>query len=162
MSAIGHGAIVIVGIGQPTAGDDGVGLLVARTLARRGVPALESTDATVLLSFLGEGRSVVVVDAVVGDGDAGTVLRLRPEALAEGPKPVSSHGLGVVEMLALASALHGADVLRRVEIVGVLIDGAPRFGGALSVAVAAAVVPAAALAERLAGRGCCSSRDVRR
>jgi hydrogenase maturation protease len=151
VSAIERGAI-IVGIGQPTAGDDGVGLLVARTLAMRGVPALESTDATVLLSLLGEKRSVVVVDAVVGGGDAGAVLHLRPEALAEGPKPVSSHGLGVVEMLTLACTLHGADVVRRVEIVGVVIDGAPRFGDGLSPAVAAAVVPAAALAERLAIR----------
>jgi hydrogenase maturation protease len=149
MSLPARGAVV-VGMGQLAAGDDGVGILVARALAADGVPALESTDATVLLSLLAEGRKVVLVDAVVGQGRAGAVLQLRADELAGGPAPVSSHGLGVAETLALACALHGAGVLSGIAIVGVVVDRPPRLGAGLSPAVAAAVGPAAALARRLA------------
>lgn len=157
---------VVVGIGQDAAGDDAVGLLVARTLSARGVAALESTDATVLLALLAAGRKVVVVDAVVGNGDAGDVLHLRPDALAEASSSVSSHGIGVAEALALARVLHGADALRAVEIVGVIVDGEPRLGSKLAPAVAAAVGPAAVLAERLMNQfepsPSCTSRRCRR
>lgn len=143
---------VVVGMGQDVAGDDAVGVLVARRLAAQGIAALESTDATVILALLAEGRRVVVVDAVVGNGAPGEVLHLRPATLAERASSVSSHGIGVAETLALAGILYGGDVLRAVEIVGVLADGEPRLGSKLSPAVAAAVGPAAALAARLASR----------
>lgn len=141
---------LVVGIGQEAAGDDGVGLLVARMVAAEGIAALESTDAAVLLALLAEGRALVVVDAVVGAGEAGAVLHLRPDDLAGAHTPISSHGIGVAEALALAGVLQGADALRAVEIVGVIVDGAPHLGSKLSAAVAAAVAPAAALAARLA------------
>ena len=149
MSVLAGGA-VILGIGQPLAGDDGVGILVARALEARGVAAVESTDATILLTLLAGGRRVVIVDAVVGGGSAGDVLRIRPDTLGKGAQPVSSHGLGVTETLALACLLHGVDVSRAVEIVGVVIAAPPPLHSGLSPAVAAAIGPAAALAERLA------------
>ena len=141
---------VVVGIGQHAAGDDGVGLVVARALAARGIETRESADASVLLPLLEAGRRVVVVDAVTGGGAPGTVSRLDAGALASGPAPLSSHGIGVAEALALAHTLYGAACVARVEIVGVAIErpAGPVFG--LSPAVAAAVEPAAALAEALA------------
>ncbi len=151
MSARAREALV-VGIGQEAAGDDAVGLLVARVVAAQGIAALESSDAAVLLALLAEGRALVVVDAVVGAGAAGDVLHLRPDDLVGAHAPISSHGIGVVEALALAGILRGADTLRAVEIVGVIVDGAPHLGSTLSAAVAAAVAPAAALAARLARR----------
>jgi hydrogenase maturation protease len=142
---------VVVGIGQDAAGDDGVGLLVARTLTERGITAIESTDATVVLDLLAEGLWVVVVDAVVGGGAVGDVLHLQRDDLAEHHTPLSSHGIGVIEALALASALLGADALERVRVVGVVIAKPPRLGSKLAAAVSAAVGPAAALAARLVG-----------
>lgn len=149
MTARDRGALV-VGIGQEAAGDDGVGLLVARAVAAHGVATLEASDATVLIALLAEGRRVVVVDAVVGAGKAGHVLHLRPDDLADGHTLLSSHGIGVAEALALAGVLKGPAGLRAVEVVGVAVDGAPRVGSKVSAAVAAAVGPAAALAARLA------------
>jgi hydrogenase maturation protease len=148
---------IVVGVGQPTAGDDGVGLLVARALARRGRRAIESTDATVILTYLAQGDWVVVVDAVLGEGSAGTVVVLRPEALEGGPSPVSSHGLGVREVLVLASTLYGPDALRRVDIVGVMIEGGRR-GEDLTPDVAAAVEPAARVAEHISKKRDLGSR----
>jgi hydrogenase maturation protease len=141
---------VVVGIGQTLAGDDGVGLAVARALAAEGMDARESTDASVLLAVLAEGRRVVIVDAVVGGGRPGAVLHLAGGALAAGVRPVSSHGLGVAEALEVARALHGDGAVREVEIVGVVIERPRALGSGLSPAVAAAVAPAAALVRRLA------------
>lgn len=135
---------IVVGLGHPAAGDDAVGILVARALEARGVEAVASTDASVLLALLEEGSAIVLVDAVVGGGAPGDVLLLRPDALADGPKPISSHGLGVSKVLDLARVLYGPSALARVEIVGVVVRPEPE----LSPAVAAAVERAASLAER--------------
>ena len=142
---------VFVGIGQPAAGDDGVGLLVARALAVRGHETRESADASILLTLLEDERRVVVVDAVVDGGVAGSVLQLDIGALASGPAPLSSHGLGVAEALELARTLYGAQVVAGVQIVGIAIDHPTGAMLGLSPAVAAAVEPAAVLAVALAG-----------
>jgi hydrogenase maturation protease len=136
---------VIVGIGQPGAGDDGVGVAVAHALAARGLDARACADASLVLALLDAGRRVVVVDAVV-DAPAGAVRALDVAALAAAPPPWSSHGVGVVAAIQIARALHGDSVLARLAIVGIAIarPGAPALG--LSPAVAAAIAPAAALA----------------
>ena len=141
---------VVVGLGQAAAGDDAVGLLVARAISAQGGSAVESSDATVVLDLLAGRRHVVIVDAVFGTGRAGDVLRLWPEELAGDHPAVSCHGIGLASALALAGVLLGADALGAVDIVGVVVDGKPEVGSSLSAAVAASVGPAAALALRLA------------
>lgn len=140
----------IVGIGQPRAGDDAVGIVVARALAERGAPALASTDASALLPLLARGGRVVVVDGLVGHGSPGDVLELDPRVLDRGARVLSSHGLGVAEGIELASILYGVDAAA-VAVVAVVIDPSTLERPGLSVAVAAAIEPAAALALALAG-----------
>lgn len=144
---------VIVGIGQLGAGDDGVGLAVARELAARGVPVRESADASILLALLEAGHRVVLVDAVVGGGPPGTVMQLDPDALVDGPTPLSSHGIGVAEAVALARTLYGDAAGARLAIVGISIDRPAARGIGLSPAVAAAVGAGATLAAALVGPG---------
>lgn len=141
---------VIVGIGQHAAGDDAVGLLVVRALAARGLEIRESADASILLTLLEAERRVVVVDAVVGGGPPGAVLRLDTGALAGGPAPLSSHGLGVADALELARTLYGDHIVANVAIVGVAIDRPTGSTIGLSPAVAAAVEPAATLVAAIA------------
>lgn len=143
-------AAIVVGIGQVAAGDDGVGLAVARELAGRGLAVQESADASVLLGLLEAGHRVVVVDAVAGGGPPGTVIRLAPDALGSGPTPVSSHGLGVAEAIALARTLYGPHRVAELAIVGVAIDRPRVHTMGLSLAVAAAIGPAADLVAELA------------
>lgn len=138
---------IVVGIGQDAAGDDGVGLAVARVLAARGLEVRERADASIVLELAAQRRALVIVDAVVHGDPPGTVIRIAIDALATGPAPLSSHGLGVAEAIALARELYGEI---EVAIVGVVIEP-PRMGPGLSPAVAAAIEPAAALAARLAG-----------
>ncbi|HEY0991485.1 MAG TPA: hydrogenase maturation protease [Kofleriaceae bacterium] len=142
-------AAIVVGMGQLAAGDDGVGLAVARELAARGVAVRESADASILLSLLEAGHRVVVVDAVAGGGPPGTVIRLALDALGSGPTPLSSHGLSVAEAIALARTLYGPRILAELAIVGIAIDRPTIHAVGLSPAVAAAVGPAAALATEL-------------
>lgn len=141
---------VIVGIGQLAAGDDAIGMVVARVLAGRGFETRACADASVVLALLEAGRRVVVVDAVVGGGPPGTVLRLDPGDLAGGPAPLSSHGIGVAEAIELAGTLYGERIAAAVAIVGVAIDRPQRAALELSPAVAAAIEPAAVLAAGLA------------
>ena len=159
---------IVVGIGQLAAGDDGVGLAVARELAGRGVAVRESADASILLALLDAGHRVVVVDAVAGGGPPGSVIRLAPEELGRGPTPLSSHGLGVAEAIVLARVLYGPRAVAGLEIVGIAIassgSAGPRSNAqvGLSPAVAAAVGPAAALVAELARSGGSTSRRTRR
>jgi hydrogenase maturation protease len=139
-------AAIIVGIGQLAAGDDGVGLAVARELAVRGFAVRESADASLLLALLPAGHRVVVVDAVAGGGPPGTVMQLDPAALGTGPTPLSSHGLGVAEAIALARTLYGDEAVTRLAIVGIAIERPAAHAIGLSPAIAAAVGPAAELA----------------
>lgn len=143
-------ASVVLGIGQTMAGDDGVGIAVARSLAGRGLEVRESTDASVLVELLGQGRRVVLVDAVVGGGAPGTVLRLAADALSAGIVPLSTHGVGVADALDLARVLYGEQATRAVCIVGVAIEAPRALGAGLSPPVADAVDRAAALAAALA------------
>jgi hydrogenase maturation protease len=144
-------AAIIVGIGQLAAGDDGVGLAVARELAARGFAVRESADASLLLELLPAGHRVVVVDAVAGGGPPGTVMQLDPAALGTGPTPLSSHGIGVAEAIALARTLYSDAAVARLAIVGVAIERPAAHAIGLSPAVAAAVGPAAVLVAGLAG-----------
>ncbi len=137
---------IVVGIGEDAAGDDGVGLAIARRLAARGLDVRVRADASIVLELLAAGSRLVIVDAVVNGGPPGTVLRLDAEDLASGPTPLSSHGLGLAEALTLARALYGPV---QVAIVGVAIEPpSARLG--LSPAVEAAIEPAATLVATLA------------
>ncbi len=140
---------VIVGVGQPFAGDDGVGIAVARKLRDEGLCAREATDASVVLDLLAEGSRVVIVDAVVGGGAPGDVLRLQADSLADGVRPLSSHGVNVVDALSLARALYGEEAARRVALVGVVIERPGVITEGLSPAVEGAIEPAAKLARAL-------------
>ena len=140
---------IVVGIGQLAAGDDGVGLAVARQLAGRGVTVRESADASILLALLEAGHRVVLVDAVAGGGPPGSVIRIAPDALDSAPAPLSSHGLGVAESIALARMLCGPHIVGALAIIGITIDRPITAGVGLSPAVAAAVGPAVELAAEL-------------
>lgn len=144
--------MIVLGLGQPSAGDDAVGLAVVARLRGLGVAAELRTAscATALVEALGEGP-VVLVDALV-DGTVGAV-RVLPAARLEGAGAASTHGLSVPAAVGLAEALHGPVEL---AVVGVTI-APPGPGVGLNAAVAAAVDPAAA-----AVRGLVEGGDVPR
>lgn len=119
------GGVCVIGVGNPERGDDGVGPAVIERLRDRVAAdvslAAVSGEPGELVDRLGTAGAVWIVDAATGGGAPGTVHWL--DAGSGGPVPArpgaSSHGLGVVEALALAQALGRLpDVCRIVAIEG--------------------------------------------
>lgn len=131
----------IVGIGQRYAGDDGVGREVVRELSASGIPAQGVDDGAGLLNILmGGAGPALVIDAVVGGGKPGTIHVLRRDAFDAAFRPVSSHGIGVLEAIDLATRFNPA---LTVTVVGISIDPPSSLGEGLSREVAASVTEAA-------------------
>jgi hydrogenase maturation protease len=138
------------------AGDDGVGVAVARRVRefeqRADIEVIELTDPSALVPLLTDGASpVVLIDALVDGGEPGRVIHLAADRDAPGARLLSSHGVGVRDAVEIARSLEPEHVAERIEIVAVTIARPSRYCDALSPAVAAALDRAAALALELAG-----------
>lgn len=80
------GRTVVVGFGNLLMGDDGVGIHVVRELAARKLPrGVETVDGGVasleILGSLLDAACIIIVDALAGGGEPGTVYRLTPAEL---------------------------------------------------------------------------------
>lgn len=103
-----EGGTVVVGVGSPLMGDDGVGVRAAALLADRwsGAPGVEVLDGGTwgmqLLPALEGAARLVVVDAIHADAEPGTVVRLEKHEL---PRllyhKVSPHQIDLREVFAL-------------------------------------------------------------
>ena len=146
----------VVGVGQRLAGDDGVGREVAERLRDQGIPATGVDDGAGLLNVLVSGASrVLVIDAVVSDGVPGTVRVLDRATLENGPRPVSSHGIGVLEAVELGERFNPA---LEVILIGISIDPPSSLREGLSPEVAAAIGEAAKRVTSLIERSTRASR----
>ena len=87
--ALAQPAVLVVGLGAPDRGDDGVGPTVARLVADRvaehgpdGVLVVAHEDPTTLVALMSGRRAVVVVDASSSseglDGSPRACLTARP------------------------------------------------------------------------------------
>lgn len=142
---------LLVGMGNPDRGDDGVGIEVARRVAatgRPGIEVLEVVDPSTLLDTWAGADRVVVVDAVTSGRAPGAVFTLDA---VEGGLPTGGWAAGGTHALGLAAAVELSRVLGRLPgslaVVGVEVDAARATaaqGEGLSPAVAAAVEPAVA------------------
>jgi hydrogenase maturation protease len=111
-------AVLVVGVGIASRGDDAAGLAVARLVRERlaarrpdaqpDVAVCECTgDASPLLDVLNRAGAVVLADAVHSGAPAGTLHRLDVCAgpLPAGFRRASTHALGVAEAVELARRL---------------------------------------------------------
>ncbi len=149
-------ATLVVGLGRPDRGDDAVGPVVAREVARvvtvRRLPdvvVVERDEPADLMDTWSGHARVVVVDAVRSGAEPGTV-RVVEASATSGGLPLEAwaatgrggtHALGLAAVVELARAL--GRLPDRVTVVGVEAEQFDH-GGPLSPAVAAAVTPAAA------------------
>lgn len=140
----------IVGIGQPNAGDDAVGIAVARKLRNHELPdsveVLEVSDPLQLIELLGELDRAILIDAVVGNAEPGRILCLNPNDLPTSRiSPVSSHTLDLTQVLALANLCTTCTVAKEIQLVGVVIKPPKRHVLGLSPSIRAAVPEATAV-----------------
>ncbi len=99
---------VVVGFGNLLMGDDAVGIHVVRELASRELPpGVETVDGGVasleILGSLLDAARIIIVDALAGGGEPGSVYRLTPDALgtAASPPGYSLHDFTLPQALAL-------------------------------------------------------------
>lgn len=146
--------ILVIGAGNLLMGDEGVGIHVLRALERESWPAQVrlldgGTGGINLLGELSEARSVVFVDATRDGRPAGTVMHLKPRAVAELPRCLSAHDFGVRDLFAAAAVL---GQLPDLHVITISVETLRPMCLELSEPVAAAVPSAALLTWELACR----------
>ena len=103
---------LVLGLGNPLRGDDGVGPRIIEELTRQGLPegvtALDVGNAGLdLLNILEGWERAVIVDAAEMGREPGRFVRFTPDEarLTQAGDHVSLHNAGLSEALALANAL---------------------------------------------------------
>jgi len=101
----------IIGIGSPY-GMDRAGWQVIDYLVKYKQQDMKNSQllkldrpATELLGHLNNDEKTIIIDAVHGNDEVGTVVRLKLNDIPESNKKLSSHGVGLSDALQLADAL---------------------------------------------------------
>lgn len=104
--------IRVLGVGSPF-GDDQLGLLAAQLLQKKNrfsdnnLQILTCDRPGIKLLDLMQGADAVfIIDAVMTGAPSGTIHRLSIDELTHLPKPLSSHGIGLIEALDIGKALN--------------------------------------------------------
>jgi hydrogenase maturation protease len=136
-------------------GDDCAGLLVVRGLRSTTVTTFEVyADGVELMEAWSGADRAIVVDAVVSGSKPGTVFHWDGRNLPAGiDHPVSSHGFGMAEAIALAK--HLKLLPARLDVIGIEA-GHFDYGRGVSAEVATA---ARIVARNLAAELTCTKRD---
>lgn len=101
------GRTVVIGVGHRDRADDGIGPAVVDALAHRTdqvVTLVREGDLAVLPLLWEHGDDVVIVDAIMDSGPAGTLRAIDADRLRSAPL-VSTHGFDVVDAIELARRL---------------------------------------------------------
>jgi hydrogenase maturation protease len=145
-----EGRTLILGLGNPILGDDGVGIAIARNIKERW-PADPSTDiieaslaGRFLLDLITGYQTVIVADAIITDeqSQAGSVYTISVEDLGAVVNPYASHALDLRTTVELGKQL-GYEMPDTIRIYAVEIKENTVFREALSPEVEATVVPVA-------------------
>jgi hydrogenase maturation protease len=152
----GPGETLVVGLGNPILGDDGVGWHVIDELDQ-----IDHADASLqqacvggvsLMELLVGYRRAIIVDAIIDPDEAPGRVWCRPLADVEtrvASHLDSTHDAPLPAAIAAGRAM-GAELPTDIEVVGIVIQRGDVFGEELSDAVAAAVpVAAKAVVEAL-------------
>ena len=110
MTAVRNTALLI-GVGNPFRGDDGVGSVVIRRLRSQNLPGFtiveETGDGAELLDAWRGASAVILVDAVQSGAAPGTIHRIdaTTEKLPKWFSHCSTHAFGVAEAIELARTM---------------------------------------------------------
>jgi hydrogenase maturation protease len=119
---------ILIGVGNPTRGDDAAGLEVARRVT--SIATHQAVNGSYELIDLWEGADeVIVVDAALSDAPPGTVHRFEAanESLPHGVLKTSTHSVGVIDAIEMARSL--GRLPQRMVVYGIEVsDLAPGAG----------------------------------
>jgi hydrogenase maturation protease len=141
---------LVLGIGNPFLGDDGIGVHIAKELAReiedKNIDIEDAgTDGLNLLELIAGYDRLIVIDAIMTEeGEAGEVYRLKPEDLAGTVQPTSSpHHANLASTVELGKKLLPEQMPGEIVVIAVAVkevtrvteEMTPKVEGAVPVAV---------------------------
>jgi hydrogenase maturation protease len=138
--------LLILGIGNPILGDDGVGFHVAQELARLITDdAIDIEDASTsglnLLDIIMGYDKVVIIDAIKTEGgEPGEIYRLRPEAFIKSVHLATSmHDLNLPTVLEVGNKLMPEEMPREIVIFAIEVEEIEKFTEEMTAKVKEAV-----------------------
>ena len=121
---------LVLGLGNPILGDDGIGIRVVQELRKRvnGVEFKECSIAGVgVLDEIDGYDRVVIIDAIkTGTGDPGTIYKLKLENFDK-TCPMGSHGCGLATVIELGRRI-GYKVPKVIDIYAIEVKNNEEFG----------------------------------
>ena len=101
---------LILGLGNVLLQDEGIGVHVLRELEKMNWPdhvdLLDGgTGGFVLLSLFHEYKNMVIIDATLSNEPEGTIKVIKPKFAKDFPKSLSTHELGLKDMIESAILL---------------------------------------------------------
>jgi len=146
--------ILVLGIGNPILGDDGVGFHVVDSLRSAPPPGnitFECVDASgfALLDYIVDYDRVIIVDAIMTvEGKIGEVYRLGLDNFRPSKHTISPHDTDLPTALHLGATMK-LKIPERIDIVAIEIPPVYEFSQELSAEVAGAVPQAAKLVNQI-------------
>lgn len=104
------GRILVMGVGNILLGDEGVGVHSVEYLKKRGLPVdvdlLDGgTGGFHLLSLVNDYQKMVIIDATLDESEIGTVRIIKPKFASDFPKALTTHDIGLKDLIETAAAL---------------------------------------------------------
>jgi len=125
---------LVLGIGNPILGDDGVGFHIAQELAREikdeNIDVKDtSVDGLNLLELIVGYDNVIIIDAIMTeDGEVGEIYRLKPEDIGEPAQSIiSAHHLNLLTTIKLGGRLFPKKMPGEVIVFAVGIQEVTEF-----------------------------------
>lgn len=102
--------ILILGIGNVLLGDEGVGVHTIDYLKTQKMPEFVElldggTGGFQLLSVMEEYEKIIMIDATLDDEEPGTLNLIEPKFASDFPRALSSHDIGLRDLVETASLL---------------------------------------------------------
>lgn len=113
--------ILILGLGNILLNDEGIGVRVVNEMEKLDLPEnvdlLDGgTGGFVLLSLFHEYQTMIIIDATLNNEKPGSIKVLKPKFSSDFPKSMSTHELGMKDMIESAMLLEKVPKLYLVAI----------------------------------------------
>ena len=125
---------LVLGIGNPILGDDGIGFHIAQELAREikdeNIDVKDtSVDGLSLLEFIFGYDKVIIIDAIMTeDGEAGEIYRLRPENFVKTVHfTTSPHNANLATAIEIGKKFLAEQMPREIVVFAVEIKEVTKF-----------------------------------
>ncbi|TFH34016.1 MAG: hydrogenase maturation protease [Bacteroidia bacterium] len=106
----GNAEILVMGVGNILLGDEGVGVHAIEYMKDKSFPVkVELLDGGTggfhLLSLVNEYKKMVLIDAACDGHSPGTVRIIKPKYSSDFPRTLTTHDIGLKDLIETASAL---------------------------------------------------------